>query len=165
MGISGDKSVGREIAPLVDGETVVVRQAKQSDLPEIMSIERASFSSPWSAKFFLEELRAPQARSLLAQAKDKIIGYIIYWQLPNEVDIHNVAVHPAYRRMGIGRMLLQFTVEQAQTGHSNRVTLEVRKSNRGAQRLYKSLGFVVCGIREGYYSDNGEDALVMVLEQ
>jgi len=135
-----------------------------SDLDEIMTIERASFSYPWSPRFFLQELRVPCARSLLAVLGGKTVGYIVYWILPSEVDIHNLAVRPTYRRQGIGRSLLQGVVEEAKRNRASKVTLEVRKSNEAAQRLYHSLGFVARGVRKGYYSDDGEDALAMVLE-
>lgn len=135
-----------------------------SDLDEIMTIERASFSYPWSPRFFLQELRVPCARSLLAVLGGKTVGYIVYWILSSEVDIHNLAVRPTYRRQGIGRSLLQGVVEEAKRNRASKVTLEVRKSNEAAQRLYHSLGFVARGVRKGYYSDDGEDALAMVLE-
>lgn len=137
---------------------------KSSDLDAIMSIEKASFSSPWSARFFLQELKVPCARSLLAVEGEKAVGYIIYWLLPGEIDIHNLAVHPAYRRQGIGRALLQAVIGEAKRRGSVGVTLEVRTSNEAAQRLYQSLGFVASGVRKGYYSDTGEDALAMVLD-
>ncbi|MFQ5850999.1 MAG: ribosomal protein S18-alanine N-acetyltransferase [Candidatus Binatia bacterium] len=148
----------------VYGDDIHFREMTPSDLDDVMRIERASFSSPWSARFFLDELKVPYARSLLAWVGRRIVGYIIYWQLPGEVDIHNLAVHPAYRRQGIGRSLLRAAVHEARNRGSSRVTLEVRKSNEAAQRLYQSLSFVARGVRRGYYSDDGEDALVMVLE-
>ncbi len=149
---------------LVPEAGVHLRQMDPSDLDEIMSIEKASFSYPWSAKFFLQELRVPCARSLLAVLGGRIVGYIIYWLLPSEVDIHNLAVHPAYRHRGIGRSLLQAVIDEARDHRSSRITLEVRKSNEAAQRLYQSLGFAARGVRKGYYSDDGEDALAMALE-
>jgi len=136
----------------------------QSDLEQIMRIERASFVYPWSARFFLQELGVPCSRSMIAVTSGKTVGYIIYWFLASEIDIHNLAVDPAYRRQGIGRSLLAAVIEEARDSGLSRVTLEVRKSNDAAQRLYQSLGFAVQGVRTGYYSDDGEDALVMVLE-
>lgn len=149
---------------LVPEVGVHLRQMNPSDLDEIMSIEKASFSYPWSARFFLQELKVPCARSLLAVLGERIVGYIIYWLLPSEVDIHNLAVDPAYRRRGIGRSLLQAVIGEARDHRSSRITLEVRKSNEAAQRLYQSLGFAARGVRKGYYSDDGEDALAMALE-
>ena len=140
------------------------REVQSADIDEMMTIERASFNSPWSARFFLEEIRVSYAKSVLAEVEGRIVGYIIYWQLPKEVDIHNLAVHPEYRRQGIGRSLLGSAIDSAKGQDCNRVTLEVRKSNQAAQQLYYSLGFVERGVRKGYYSDDGEDALVMVLD-
>jgi ribosomal-protein-alanine N-acetyltransferase len=134
------------------------------DLDQVMKIERASFSSPWSYRFFMEELKAPCAHSLLAAVGERVVGYIVYWTLPHEVDVHNVAVEPSYRRRGIGRLLLQSIIDEAEHHGLERVTLEVRKSNQPAQLLYQCLGFTTRGIRKGYYSDNGEDALIMVLD-
>jgi ribosomal-protein-alanine N-acetyltransferase len=145
------------------GDSVYFRKMEPPDLNEIMKIERASFSSPWSARFFLEELKVSYARSLVAQIKGRIVGYLIYWVLPGELDIHNLAVHPTFRHQGIGRSLLSMTIGEAKNRELSRVTLEVRKSNDSAQRLYRSLGFVARGVRRGYYQDDGEDALVMVL--
>jgi ribosomal-protein-alanine N-acetyltransferase len=144
--------------------SVRLRPLQLADLDQVMKIERASFSSPWSYRFFIEELKAPCAHSILAEVEEGVAGYIVYWTLPREVDVHNVAVDPPYRRRGIGRLLLRTVIEEAGRQGLERVTLEVRKSNQPAQLLYQRLGFTTRGIRKGYYSDNGEDALVMALE-
>jgi ribosomal-protein-alanine N-acetyltransferase len=135
-----------------------------ADLDEVMAIERTSFRHPWSSNFFLEELQVACARSILAQVNDKIVGYVLFWLLPEAVDIHNIAVHIEFRRQRIGQALLQQVLEQARNRDSSRVTLEVRVSNIPAQKLYESVGFVSQGLRKGYYSDDGEDAVVMALE-
>jgi [ribosomal protein S18]-alanine N-acetyltransferase len=134
------------------------------DLDEVMAIERTSFRHPWSSNFFLEELQVACARSILAQLNEKIVGYVLFWLLPETVDIHNIAVHSEFRRRRIGQALLQQVLEQARSRHSSRVTLEVRVSNIAAQKLYESVGFVSQGLRKGYYSDDGEDAVIMTLE-
>jgi ribosomal-protein-alanine N-acetyltransferase len=135
-----------------------------ADLDEVMAIERTSFRHPWSSNFFLEELQVACARSILAQVNDKIVGYVLFWLLPDAVDIHNIAVHTEFRRKRIGQSLLQQVLEQARNRDSSRVTLEVRVSNIAAQKLYESVGFVSQGLRKGYYSDDGEDAVIMALE-
>jgi len=135
-----------------------------ADLDEVMAIERTSFRHPWSSNFFLEELQVACARSVLAQLNDKIVGYVLFWLLPETVDIHNIAVHTGFRRQRIGQALLRQVFEQARSRHSSRVTLEVRVSNIAAQKLYESVGFVSQGLRKGYYSDDGEDAMIMALE-
>jgi ribosomal-protein-alanine N-acetyltransferase len=135
-----------------------------ADLDAVMAIERSSFAYPWSPRFFLQELQVPCARSILGEINERIVGYVLFWLLPDEIDVHNLAVHSEFRRRGIGRLLLQQVVIEARCRSSNRVTLEVRQSNVSAQKLYESLGFTTTAVRRGYYSDNGEDALAMALE-
>jgi ribosomal-protein-alanine N-acetyltransferase len=135
-----------------------------ADIENVIAIERASFQFPWSTRFFLDELQVDCARSILAEVEGRIVGYVLFWFLPEEVDIHNIAVHPDFRRQGIGRLLLEQAVDAARRQERLRVTLDVRFSNAPAQNLYRSFGFVIRGLRKGYYSDNGEDALVMALE-
>jgi len=135
-----------------------------ADLDEVMVIERSAFRYPWSSRFFLQELQVQCARSILGEIGGQILGYVLFWLLPGEIDIHNIAVHTGYRRHGIARLLLQQVIGEARGRSLARVTLEVRRSNIAAQRLYESLGFVTVGLRRGYYSDDGEDALAMALE-
>jgi [ribosomal protein S18]-alanine N-acetyltransferase len=135
-----------------------------ADIPEIMAIERSAYTYPWSERFFRQEMQVECARSFLAEIDSRIVGYILFWLLPDEVDIHNVAVHTEFRRRGLGRRLLQQAITDARDRGSSRITLEVRTSNLPAQRLYESLGFLVTGVRKGYYSDDGEDALLMTLK-
>jgi ribosomal-protein-alanine N-acetyltransferase len=109
-------------------------------------------------------LRVACARSILAEIEGQIVGYVLFWVLPGSIDIHNVAVHIEYRRMGIASALMHQVVAEAKRQSIPRVTLEVRVSNMAAQRLYASIGFIHTGLRKGYYSDDGEDALTMALE-
>lgn len=148
----------------VSEDRLQLRPVTSSDLEDILAIEKASFAYPWSPRFFLQELRVPCARSLLAMIEGKPVGYVIYWLLPSEIDIHNLAVDPAHRRQGIGRSLLLAVIDEAEHEGRSRITLEVRRSNEAAQRLYQSVGFVSQGLRKGYYSDDGEDAVIMALE-
>ena len=104
------------------------------------------------------------ARSILAETDGRIIGYVLYWLVPGAVDIHNIAVHVDVRGRGLGHLLLEKVLAEARRQSVPRVTLEVRKSNLSAQKLYESMGFLTKGNRKGYYSDDGEDALAMTLE-
>ena len=135
-----------------------------ADLQAVMAIEKASFAYPWSSRFFLQELQVQCARAILAEINGRIVGYVLFWLLPGEADVHNLAVHSELRRQGIGRLLLQQVVIEARRQFSTQVMLEVRQSNIAAQKLYQSMGFVTSGIRKGYYSDDGEDAVAMTLE-
>ena len=106
----------------------------------------------------------PCARSILAEVANRSVGYILFWLLPDAIDIHNIAVHLEYRRRGIASALLGEVIREARDQSFTRVMLEVRRSNVPAQTLYRRLGFATAGIRKGYYSDDGEDALAMTLE-
>ncbi len=134
-------------------ENVRFRPMSTADLDEVMVIERTSFRFPWSTGFFLQELQIACARSILAEVDNKIVGYVLFWLLPGMADVHNIAIQ-----------LLTRVLLAARQQSLTRVTLEVRKSNSPAQKLYESLGFVTSGLRKGYYSDDGEDALAMTLE-
>jgi ribosomal-protein-alanine N-acetyltransferase len=129
-----------------------------------MAIERTAYAYPWSERFFRQEMQAECGRSILAEIDGRVAGYILFWLLPGTIDIHNVAVRSDFRRRGLGRRLLEQVVLEARGRASSRITLEVRKSNLSAQKLYESMGFTVTGVRKGYYSDDGEDAFLMALE-
>lgn len=129
-----------------------------------MGIEKTSFRFPWSSGFFLQELQVACARSILAEIDGQIVGYVLFWLLPGAIDIHNIAVRIDYRRRGIARLLLGKVLAEARNQSLLRVMLEVRRSNVAAQKLYQSLGFLTTGVRKGYYSDDGEDALAMSLD-
>jgi len=144
--------------------SVRFRPMSTADLDEVMLIERTSYRFPWSTGFFLQELQIACARSILAEVDNKIVGYVLFWLLPGMADVHNIAIHVDFRRRGIARLLLTKVLLAARQQSLTRVTLEVRKSNLPAQKLYESLGFVASGLRKGYYSDDGEDALAMTLE-
>lgn len=137
------------------------------DLPEVMKIEKASFRLPWSQRFFLEELKVTASHTWVACVSngegEEIAGYVCCRFVAGEANVLNIAVAPMWRRAGVGRMLLRKIVEEARRCICYNVFLEVRKSNKAAQNLYCSEGFQTKGIRKKYYSDNGEDAFIMVL--
>ena len=93
-----------------------------------------------------------------------IFGFAGFWIMADEAHITSIAVREKYRRRGIGELLLGSLIDLAAELKASMVTLEVRVSNYGAQQLYSKYGFVQVGIRRGYYTDNGEDALLMTLE-
>jgi ribosomal-protein-alanine N-acetyltransferase len=140
---------------------------RKEDLPGIMEIERASHVDPWRESFFLEELERPQSRALVARngsGTPRVLGYICCWLVADEVQIFNVAVHPAYRRRGLGRRLLLEALGAACRERARTALLEVRRSNRAAQNLYTSLGFRPTGLRPDYYEGVREPAVLMELE-
>jgi len=135
---------------------------RPDDLDEVIHIERASFSMPWSRGAFLYELQQNRvARCLVMREGAHVVGYLCLWEIGEELHITNVAVHPDQRRRGIGRSLVAGVLDDARARKLKLVVLEVRPSNHEARSLYESFGFQVMGRRRGYYYDTGEDALVM----
>lgn len=141
---------------------VVIDPMRVRDLSDILKIERLSFTTPWSRGAFLSELlENDRAYYLVARCGERAVGYIGVWIIAGEGHITNVAVHPDFRRNGVGTRLLNAIGELAREKGASRLTLEVRRSNTSAQRLYAALGFESAGIRRGYYRDNNEDAVIM----
>ncbi len=97
----------------------------------------------------------------MARENLAVCGYIGMWLIVDEGHITNLAVHPAYRRRGIGRLLLKSLIQAGKRYGLRRLTLEVRRSNLAAQKLYMEFGFTTVGVRSRYYLDNHEDALIM----
>ena len=93
-----------------------------------------------------------------------LVGYMDYWLVHEELHLLSLAVHPDFRRLGLGVAMVERVLAATRFIAGKRVKLEVRRNNVAAQALYEKLGFVVQGVRHGYYSDTGEDALVMVCE-
>jgi ribosomal-protein-alanine N-acetyltransferase len=142
--------------------TLTVEPMRAEDLDEVLAIERASFSMPWSRGAFLYEIQQNRvARCRVMRDSGDIVGYLCLWEIADEIHVTNVAVHPRRRRQGIGRALLSGLLAEAQARDIRLLVLEVRPSNREAITLYESFGFRVTGRRRGYYYDTGEDALVM----
>lgn len=144
-----------------------IRDMRSADLDEVLRIEQASFTHPWTKVHFLSSLvRRPAAQSWVAVSEERIEGYVIAWYISRysdeagEVHIHNIAVHPESRRTGIGKLLLHTAAEQGYTLHCSEVSLEVRASNDRARQFYNTCGFRVSGRRKNYYGD--DDALVMI---
>jgi len=141
---------------------VVVDPMRLDDVAAVHEIERLSFRTPWPAYAFEQELRANRlARYIVARAGDRIVGFAGIWMMVDEAHVTTFGVHPDWRRQAIGRQLLLNLVELADSIGARRLTLEVRESNIAARVLYQRFGFEVVGRRKAYYTDDGEDALVM----
>jgi [ribosomal protein S18]-alanine N-acetyltransferase len=135
------------------------------DLPAVHAIEQLSFDVPWPADAYQSELETNRlAQYLVAHAGEEIAAFAGMWLLVDEAHIITFAVHPAWRRQRIGERLLLALLDLALDGGANEATLEVRLSNLPARRLYEKYGFRPVGLRPRYYSDNGEDALIMTTD-
>jgi ribosomal-protein-alanine N-acetyltransferase len=141
---------------------VVVDAMRREDLAAVDEIERLSFRTPWPSYAFEQELKGNRmARYIVARAGDRVTGFAGVWLMVDEAHVTTFSVHPDWRRQGIGRQLLLNLAELSIAIGARRMTLEVRVSNAAAQGLYRSFGFDIAGRRPHYYTDDGEDALIM----
>ncbi|WP_437325087.1 ribosomal protein S18-alanine N-acetyltransferase [Sorangium sp. So ce381] len=135
--------------------------ADDAALDEIDAVAAAAFDVPqFSAR---EELRRPWTRCWVAREERRALAFLIAWHVADELHVLNVATCPAAQRRGLATALMNRSLEYAQEQQVRLILLEVRRSNRAAIRLYRKLGFTAMGVRPRYYSDNGEDAIEMVL--
>ena len=135
------------------------------DLPAVHAIERASFSVPWPPDAYRSELTTNRLASyVVARVDDAVVGFAGLWVMVDEAHVTTFAVDPRWRRRGIGEHLLLALLDLAVARRAREATLEVRLSNTPARRLYEKYGFKPVGIRPRYYSDNGEDALIMTTD-
>ncbi len=140
---------------------VEIREMRPEDLDQVMAIEVVSFPTPWSRDSYEGEMKNSLARYVVVECDGRIMGYAGVWLVADEAHITNVAVHPDYRGQGVGETLLSALVAIAAGSGARRLTLEVRPSNLPALRLYRKFRFLPIGLRKKYYSDTGEDAIVM----
>ena len=138
----------------------------ESDIDAILSIESLSFQRPWERRAFLSELGLPGAESLAVRQTDfdgrqRIVAYIFFRWVADEIHILKIAVAPEWRCRGIAAALMEESLVLAETNGCSMAYLEVRPANTAAVMLYHKLGFSVIGKRTNYYSETGEDALVM----
>lgn len=149
---------------MVNIDDLIIERMEKDDINQILEIEKISFPTPWHGYIFELELKKPRTLQLVSKSDDRVTGYIISWMMFDEIHILNVAVHPNFRRRGIARRLICEVIDYFYPLGARSVILEVRINNKAAKNLYKSLGFETLRIRKKYYTDTGEDAIVMNLE-
>lgn len=151
------------------GIDFIIDFMKLEDLSEVVDIEEASGLNRWGFDSYKRELYTnPDAVMLVARSMHLegrgVIGFFAGWTVADEMHINNIASHPEYRRMGIGRRLIEHAVNEGLMRGVSFVLLEVRASNEIAQALYKKLGFSYVSRRRDYYRSPTEDAFVMKLK-
>jgi ribosomal-protein-alanine N-acetyltransferase len=141
---------------------IIIAAMKPEHLSQVMVIEKKSFTVPWSEITYYREISEnPYAIYIVALSREEVVGYAGRWLILDESHITNIAVSPGWRRQGVGRKLLEHMLRTSLLDGANRMTLEVRRTNLGAQKLYQEFAFSAAGYRRGYYTDNNEDALIM----
>jgi [ribosomal protein S18]-alanine N-acetyltransferase len=143
----------------------VIRRMLLEDVPAVHEIDTLSFSLPWPERSFRFELTEnPVARGWVPEMDGRIAAMLVLWFIVDEAHIATIAVHPDYRRRGIGEQVLLHALLAVQDEGARRAFLEVRAGNAAAQAMYLKYGFIVDGRRPKYYRDNDEDAILMSLE-
>ncbi|HET7231628.1 MAG TPA: ribosomal protein S18-alanine N-acetyltransferase [Longimicrobium sp.] len=140
-----------------------IRRMHAADLPRVLVIENACFSTPWKEATFTGLMKRTDTDLYVAELDGGIAGYAACWTVIDQSELGNVAVGPDARGMGIGGALVDTVVERVKERGAHELFLEVRESNHLAQGIYRNRGFVVVGRRRSYYAQPTEDALVMRL--
>ena len=156
---------------LIQGEDrFFIRRMREEDLSAVRAIETLSFSNPWSDNTFRGEIQNTSISFPMVVVRrpgEEVVAYVIFWQIRDDVQVNNVAVHPDCRGLGLGEAMMRYVIAKSREAGATFMTLEVRQSNTPALALYKKLGFEVMGTRKSYYTKPDEDAFVMglVLDQ
>ena len=140
---------------------IVFRPMRAGDVARVAELERICFRTPWSYSSLLGELSNDVAYYIVAELEGTVIGYAGEWIMFDEAHMTNIAVDPGYRGRGVARRMIIALMREALSRGGERMTLEVRETNHTAQRLYASLDFAYAGTRKHYYTDTGENALIL----
>ncbi|MEW6108326.1 MAG: ribosomal protein S18-alanine N-acetyltransferase [Nitrospirota bacterium] len=143
---------------------IIIDNMLISDLQEVVAIEKASFTKPWSETLFYKEIHNHRSVAKVARIDKKVAGYVCANLIIDEGHILDLAVHPEFRRLGIASRLVAHAIDFLKSGGCRIIFLEVRSSNGIARRMYEKFGFKVIGIRKNYYVLPVEDAIIMSLE-
>jgi ribosomal-protein-alanine N-acetyltransferase len=144
---------------------IELRRMQLKDVPEVVEIDRSSFTLPWterSFKYEIEENRA--ARCWVMTVDESVASMLVLWMILDEAHIATIATHPSFRRRGFAKQMLAKSLVSAREEGALKALLEVRAYHVVAQKIYYDMGFVEVGRRPMYYRDNGEDAVLMTLE-
>jgi ribosomal-protein-alanine N-acetyltransferase len=142
----------------------VIEPVQSADeIDDILRIEQASFTNPWTRQMYLAELenKGVSYCYLAKEPGGEVIGFCSFWRVLDELHINNLAVMPLKRHGGIGSALLTHVLKEGVKLGAKRATLEVRRSNDVARALYERFGFALAGVRRGYYTNPVEDAFVL----
>ena len=133
----------------------------EDHIRQIAELERLCFNDPWSVKSIASELNNKLSLWLVAVDAETVVGYVGSQTVIGETDMMNIAVHPAYRKKGIGTALINELIHELALRRSRSLMLEVRASNETAISVYMGLGFIEVGCRKNYYRNPREDALIL----
>lgn len=149
--------------PHIHAQTRVhIRWMIRRDMPEVLVIEHGSFEYPWCEEEFLRVLRQRNCIGMVAELGERIVGYMIYELHRNKIQLLDFAIHPDFRRGGIGRQMITKLVSKLSSQRRNRIGLAVRETNLAAQYFFRVVGFRATEVLRDHYADSGEDGYSMV---
>ena len=140
---------------------VHIRWMIRRDMAEVLEIERGAFEFPWFEEEFIRCLRQRNCIGMVAEHAERVVGFMIYELHKAKLHILNFAVHPCFRRAGVGAQMVSKLVSKLSSHRRTRITLEVRETNLCAQLFFKSQGFKAVKVLRTFYEDSGEDAFLM----
>lgn len=140
---------------------VHIRWMIRRDMPEVLQSEQLSFEFAWTEEDFLRCLRQRNCIGMVAEHGEKVVGFMIYELHKNKLHILNFAVHPAWRRLGVGAQMVAKLISKLSSHRRTRITLEVRETNLAAQLFFRKQEFRAVRVLRGFYEDSGEDAFLM----
>jgi [ribosomal protein S18]-alanine N-acetyltransferase len=142
---------------------VIERLTAPDDLDGVIDVERASFHNPTTREWYESELDRPDVCYVFVvrTTESRVAGFCAFWRVADQIHINNLAIRPELRNQGLGRILLQHVLREAEQLGAVHATLEVRRSNAAARRLYEGAGFRLAGVRPSYYTHPIEDALIL----
>jgi [ribosomal protein S18]-alanine N-acetyltransferase len=140
---------------------VHIRWMIRRDMPEVLHTEQESFEFAWTEEDFLRCLRQRNCIGMVAEQGERVVGFMIYELHKNKLHILNFAVHPSYRRAGVGTQMVAKLISKLSSHRRTRITLEVRETNLAAQLFFRSQEFRALRVLRTFYEDSGEDAYLL----
>ena len=144
---------------------IEIRTMKVEDIPEVVEIDRSSFTLPWTERSFKYEVTENGAsRCWVTEVDGQVAAMLVLWVIVDEAHIATIATHPKFRRRGFAKKMLIHALVAAREEGVKKALLEVRARHVVAQKIYCDIGFADVGRRPMYYRDNGEDAVLMTMD-
>lgn len=138
-----------------------IRWTIRRDIPKVLTIESASFEFPWDEDTWIRVLRQRNNTGMVAEVNDRVVGSMVYELHRNQLHLLNFAVHPDFRRRGVGLAMVRKLVNKLSPERRNRIMLEIRETNLQALAFFKAQGFRAVSILRDFYEDTTEDAYLM----
>ncbi len=135
-----------------------IRWMIRRDVFDVLDIEQKCFEFPWDEDTFIRCLRQRNAIGMVIERDERIVGFMVYELHKNRLHVLNFAVHPDFRRMGVGQQMIGKLVGKLDHTRRRCILLEVRETNLAAQLFFRSMGFLAVGVLENFYDDTTEDA-------